>query len=406
MGFFSSIFSKFSNTVQKYTNFKFMNGWSPTFSSFGDDIYKSQVTRAAVDAIARNAAKFNPVHIYRKKTEDGVDEVKIKNDKLERIISQKPNPMMGAYAFYYKVFTQMETKNNAFVLIERDGMGNVDMLIPVSYASAKAVEYRNLIFIEFMLNNGTKVVLPYDDLLHLRKFFYDKDIFGEDNTALLPTLELINTVNEGISNAVVSSASLRGVLSATGVMSPEDMKKARNDFVKDYLGTSNNGGVAMTDKKLEFKAIESQPKLVNKDQMQAIKTEVYDYFGVSDVIIQSKSDENEWNAFYESKLEPMALQLGQEMTNKIFTERERALGHVIQLSSNKLAFASNKTKINMVKEVGVLGALTINEVREIFNMGAIDGGEKRIQTLNVVDAAKANMYQGVGEDESEDDDDE
>lgn len=40
-----------------------------------------------------------------------------------------------------------------------------------------------------------------------------------------------------------------------------------------------------------------------------------------------------------------------------------------------------------------LGMLTINQGLEILNLPSIPDGDKRLQTLNVVDAAKANQYQ-------------
>jgi HK97 family phage portal protein len=369
-----------------------MNAFTATFSSFGDNIYRSQTTRAAIDAIARNAAKFNAIH-----TIDNGELKKPSSGKLQKIISERPNPLMSAYDFQYKLFTQLFNKNNAFALIERNPIdGKAEMLIPISYSSVQAVESQAEIFMKFTLNNGNKLILPYDDLIHIRRFYYDKDLFGENNDALLPTLQLIQTVNEGMENAVQSSASLRGVLKATNVMNEDDKKEARAQFVQDYLGSNNSGGIAFTDATLDFEPIESNPILISKDQMEAIKNEVYDYFSVNDKIIQSKYTEDEWNAFYESVLEPLAIQLSQEYTNKIFTTREQNLGNKVTFESNKLAYASNETKIKLIKEVGNLGALTINEIRGILNMSPVEGGEKRVQTLNVIDSNLANEYQTGG----------
>jgi hypothetical protein len=40
-----------------------------------------------------------------------------------------------------------------------------------------------------------------------------------------------------------------------------------------------------------------------------------------------------------------------------------------------------------------LGLLTVNQALEILNLPAIEGGDRRIQTLNVVDAEQAAAYQ-------------
>jgi HK97 family phage portal protein len=257
----------------------------------------------------------------------------------------------------------------------------------------EALEYENEVYLKFITIAGDQLTIPYADVIHLRRFFYDQDIFAEDNTALLPTLELINTINQGVSNAVETSASLRGIIKATGILSDKDRTKTKDDFVNDYLSAANNGGIAVLDSKFDYIPLKSEPVLINKAQMDAIKTQVYDYFNINTDVVQSKWNEDGWNAFYEGVLEPLAIQMSLEFTFKLFTPSEIAKGNKIVFEANRLAYASNQTKISLVKEVGSLGGFTINEIRELFNMAPIDGGEVRLQTLNVVNAALADNYQ-------------
>lgn len=155
-----------------------------------------------------------------------------------------------------------------------------------------------------------------------------------------------------------------------------------------------------TDQKMEYTPIDSKPATIDAEQLKAVKTKIYDYLGVSESIVNSSYTENEWASFYESTIEPVALQLGLEFTRKLFTEREIAFGNTIIFESSRLQFSSNATKVSLIKELMPYGLLTVNECREILNLAAIpdaDGGNKRFQTLNVVDADKANTYQ-VGQD--------
>lgn len=82
-----------------------------------------------------------------------------------------------------------------------------------------------------------------------------------------------------------------------------------------------------------------------------------------------------------------------EFTAKVFTDREQAFGNSIMFESGRLQFTSNATKVNLIKEIMPLGLLSINQALEILNLPAIEGGEKRLQTLNVVDADTALEYQ-------------
>src|SRR5699024_1505598 len=82
-----------------------------------------------------------------------------------------------------------------------------------------------------------------------------------------------------------------------------------------------------------------------------------------------------------------------ELTDKIFTEREQAFGNTIIFESNRLQFASNDSKTNILKELVTLGLLTVNQALEILNMPPVEDGNKRLQTLNVVNSDKADQYQ-------------
>lgn len=385
------IFGKEPKQLTNETQFKFMNGFTPVFSDFGDDPYTSDIVRSAIHAIASNAAKLKPKHIRRLN-----GDVKHVNGQLERLLTVRPNEFMSAYDFIYKVVTQRELYNNAFIYIKWDTTtGLVTGLYPVNMSSVELVEAQNILFVKFQFPNGQKLTAPYSDFIHLRKFYNRNDMFGESNSqALLPTLDLIHTTDEGIINAVKSSAFLRGLIKFTNSMlKPEDIKKQRDAFVKDYMDVSNNGGIAALDAKAEYQELKNDPKMVDDKQMTTIEEKVYKYFNVNKKIIMSNYNEDEWDAFYENVIEPIAIQLSLETTYKIFSDREQGHGNEIIFEANRLQYASTKTKVNLIKELMPLGMLSKNEGRDIFNLSPIEGGEQHIQTLNVVNAAKADEYQ-------------
>ena len=390
------IFGKEPKRLTNETQFKFMNGFTPVFSDFGDDPYTSDVVRSAIHAVASNAAKLKPKHIRRK---DG--KVEHVNADIERFLSVRPNEFMNAYDFIYKIVTQREQFNNAFVYIKRDpATYRVTGFYPVDMSSLELVEAQDTLFVKFQFQNGSRLTAPYEDFVHLRKFYNRNDMFGESNgNALLPTLSLINTTNEGIANAVKSSAFLRGLLKfSNSMLKDEDIKRQRDTFVKDYLDVTNNGGIAALDSKADYQELKSDPKMVDSNQMTTIEEKVYKYFGVNRNIVMSDYTEEQWNAFYENVIEPIAIQLSLEFTSKLFTDKALGYGNEIIFEANRLQYASNTTKVSMIRELTPLGLLSKNEGREIFNLSPIEGGDEFIQTLNVVNADKADKYQ-IGEEE-------
>lgn len=385
------------NPPKTFTQYKMLNDFSPFFSSFDGELYDSDVVRTCIDAIARNAAKLKAKHIRR--TQGGVISAR---SELEWLLQVRPNQYMNAYDFLYKVVSQLYSNNNAFVYIHVD-RGVIKGFYPLSFSSIEFKEYEGELYAQFTFRTGHRITVPYTALIHLRRRFNRDDIFGEsDHKAFRPTLNLIQTVNQGIVNAIKSSARLRGILKYSTTLRPEDLKAARDNFVADYLSIDNDGGIGAIDSKFDFVPADMKAQMADDKQMAIIRDNAYRFFGVNEKIIQGTYNEDEWNAFYSSTLEPLAIQLSLEMTAKCFTDRELGFGNEIVYSANRLTYASNQTKVNMAKELMPFGLLTVNEMREVFELEPVEGGDKRLVSLNYVDADKQNKYQiGEGDDDGQ-----
>jgi len=306
---------------------------------------------------------------------------------------------MSAYDMIYKTVSQLYENNNAFILIQRDNGGSITGFFPINASTVEFLEHGSDIYVQFTFFRGQKVTVHYDDIVHLRRHFNKHDMYGDSNDALLNTLQLSSDVNQGISNAIKSSHRLKGLLKITGSLKPEDLKKQKDEFVKDYMNINNMGGVGALDSKAEYIPLQSDPKMPEAEQMEVVEGKIFKYFNICKEIIINNYDETQWNAFYEGVIEPIAIQLSLEMTAKCFTERERGFGNKIIYESNRLNYASNQTKTTMCKELVSLGIFSINEARELFNLSPLDE-DKRIISLNYVDASKQNQYQ-LGEDGKE-----
>lgn len=360
------------------------------FSRYGGDAYSNDVFREAVDAIARNAGKLKGSHVVayggeRRQSDDG---------KLNRLLQTRPNRYMSAYDFLYKLVTRLFLYNNAFAYLDRDERGALRAIYPITAANVEILsDETGSLFCGFMLRDGRRVVLPYDDIIHLRRFFNDSEVLGEDNSAIAPGIELAQTQNDGMINGIRAGANIRGILSFTQIMSPTKLKEEKDAFVADYLSMGNEGGVIATDQKMSYQPIDHKPVLLDADQAKEVKTKIYDYLGLTESIVNSSYTEDEYAAFYESTLEPIAIALSQEFTAKVFNDREQAFGNSIVFESGRLQFTSNKTKVSLIAQLAPYGLLTINQALEILNLPSVADGDKRLQALNMIDAKLATEYQ-------------
>lgn len=352
-----------------YTQFQELGTYKSVFGLFGNDIYASDDVRTAIRALSEHTSKANP---------------RCTDKRIERLLQLNPNKYMNGKDFLAKVRNILEVKNTAFVYIERDDTNKVIGFYPVPYQNFTALEYKDGLFIQFEFegNAANNLVIPWEDLAVLRKDFLKSDISGEDNRPLFRPLEVVNTMDKGLENAVKSTANLRGIIKSTKAMlSPDDIRKQKEQFVADYLNINNEGGIASLDATQEFKEINLKPTTASAEEQDTYRERIYRYFGVNEKIIKSSYSESEYDSFYESRIEPVLVALSLEFTRKIFTDREISFGAEVWYESNRLQFASAKTKISMVALVD-RGLMTPNEYRALFNMAPYEGGDEFVLRLD------------------------
>lgn len=399
MGILQNLFKKEKPQQNRtYTEFKELGTYRSYFGAFGKDIYKSDDVRTCIRALSEHTSKANP---------------RCTDKKVERILQLRPNQYMNGKDFLAKLRNYLEIKNTAFVFINRDNTGRVIEFYPIPFQSFEGVEYKNRLFVKFtFVRDNRKLVVPWEDLAVLRKDYVFGEIGGESNEPLLKTLDVIETMDKGLQNAVKSTANLRGILKSTKAMlSPETLKRQKDDFVRDYMDISNEGGIASLDATQEFKEINLKPTTATAEEADSYRERVYRYFGISEKLIKSTYSESEYDAFYESRIEPFLVALSLELTYKIFTDREISYGAEVWYESNRLQYASAKTKISMVALVD-RGLMTPNEYRALFNMAPYEGGDEFILRLDTSKTGDSVGNEGTGnpvgrppKDDTVDDDD-
>lgn len=370
------------------TELELMHGYRAVFTNYDKKLYHTSQIRVCIDAIARNGAKLNPKHI-RSTTR----EYKQLNNNIARLLSEQPNEIDNAYSFYYKVISQLYLVNNAFVYIARDVDGTPVGLYPITPNHYKLLEYKGNIYIQFSFDRRKYVASLQDDVIHLKRFYCENDVFGDSNEPIVKTMSIKHIMREGLVNAIKTTSSIRGILKTTKAMlKPEDMKATRDRFVNDFIKANDGSGIGGIDATTDFVPVNLNPVTATSDQIKEIDNEILNYYGISNAILQSDYDEDKWNAFYNSVLEPLAVQMGLEFTIKLFTITERYHGNKIVFEANRLEYASNKTKIDIARYLN--NYLTINEVRKIFNLDPVEDGDVRLQDLNHISSDIADDYQG------------
>ncbi|ABY44603.1 phage portal protein [Bacillus mycoides] len=397
MGLFDKIFGK--KQAPTTTRFEMINDNGGGFFAWNGDIYQSDIIRACIRPKAKAVGKLIAKHIR-----DNSTEFKVNPDSYMRFLLEEPNPLMTGQMFQEKMAVQLELNHNAFAYIKRDDFGYPTEIYPIPCTIVEVVEgAQGDIFLKFYFKNGKQMTIPYTDIIHLRKDFNDNDFFGEHpGNALAQLMEIVTTTDQGIVKAIKNSAVVKWILKFKSVLKQEDIDSQVKNFVNNYLNISNDGGAAASsDPRYDLEQVKPEAFVPDSKQMQETIQRIYNFFNTNENIIQSKYNEDEWNAYYESEIEVFAMQLAGEYTRKLFSRRERGFGNKIIFESSSLQYASMSTKMNLVQMVD-RGSLTPNEWRAILSLGPIEGGDKPIRRLDTA-LVKEGSVAGEGGDDNEQD---
>ena len=366
------------------TRFELLKTSNNTFYSWSGNLFDSDIVRAAIRPKANAIGKLNAKHI-----KGFGAATKINQDAYIRGILANPNPYMSMQDFLSKMTFQREINHNAFAYVKRDENGYPLEIYPIPFSGVELYEQAETLFVKFDFWTGKTMVVPYTDLIHLRKDFNDSDFFGDQGTTSLNSImEVITTTDQSVVNAIKNSAIIKWIMKFKSVLQPKDVEMQLSEFTKNYLDISNTGGAAASDPRYDLEQVKDNSYVPNALQMEKAIQRLYSYFGVNEAIVQNKYDENGWNAFYESEIEVIAIQLSNAFTKAFFSRREIGYGNKIVFDSCNLAYASMSTKLQLVAMVD-RGALSPNEWRTVLNLVPVEGGDemlRRLDTTTVNDA--------------------
>lgn len=371
------------------------------FSSFGTNILNSDTVRIAIDRIASHASKLKPRHI--KKEKDALVE---SESDINFLLKSGPNPIMNPTTFLYRVVSLLFINNNCFIYPLTSIDGTLEGLFPLRPRTVEASKDESgQLFLKFFFDSGEEYTLPYENVIHLRRFYCENDVFGgngalSDHATLIKTVSINDSILTGIDNAIKSSLQIKGLLKMNAMLSQEDKDKQKAIF-DTALRTSikdNNSAIIPVDLKADYVPLNSDPKLVDAATLEFLNEKVLSYFGISKPIYLNKYTEEEFNAFYEGTIEQLSIQLSEEFSRVLLTKEERKKGEQIIFYGERLQYASWNTKVNAIEKLMGLGLMSLNEARSLLGLEPVEGGDKRLQSLNFVDQTKANLYQ-VGEEQ-------
>lgn len=369
MGLFEKIFRKPNTRADPNGFFQTLTAYTPAFTSWNGALYESELVRSAIHAKATHISKLNV-------TVEGSAK-----PKLRTRLRTGPNSFQTWGQFLYRLSTILDMQNTAFIVPVLDDYMEMTGYYPILPSRCELLDYNGEPWLKYEFTSGESAVIEMSRCGIMNKFQYQDDFFGSSNTALRSTMELMHIQNEGISEAVKSSATFRFMARMNNFAKSEDLAKEQKRFTENNLKRDAGGVLLFPNTYTDIQQIKSTPFVVDADQMNAIKTNVFNYFGVNEDILQNKAFGDAWAAFYEGSIEPFAIQYSDVSTKMTFSERERAAGSMIMATANRLQYMSNQDKLNVSAQMADRGIMNRDEIREIWNLPPLPDGQGQAYTI-------------------------
>lgn len=378
---------------------RMLNGYTPIFTSFGNNIYASDVVQQAVSCIVFELKKLTPVH--ERGSVGNCEQV----DGTIQSILDNPNELMTQTEFIEKIVWNLLSNYNSFVLPTYEGE-KLTGLYPLNPTNVDFLEDNTgKLFIKMLFQNEYETTVRYSDVIHIRYRYSSNEFMGgdesghPDHSALLQTLKINNSLMQGIEKGIETSYQVNGIIKYNTMLDGPQMEKSVKELEERLR--RNESCIASMDLSSEFVPITRDLKVVDTDTLKFVDEKILRHWGVPLPILTGDYTKEQYDAFYQKTLEPIIIALSQSFTKGIFTKKGIGFKNKIVFYPKELIFMTTEQKLEMVRLLGDSGALYENEKRVIFGWKPLPELKgKRNQSLNYIDVDLAKVYQARGEEKN------
>lgn len=375
MGLLEMIFKRPQALQKARGYFQMLDGYRPVYSSWRGGLYEMQQTASIINTISTDCGKAVP-------------ELSGHSKKLEYMLKHRPNPWMNTSDFIERVVTCYLCDNNAFILPILDEYDRVVGLFPTKASSCQTLDVNGELYLRFEFPNRQVGVIEYSRVGHIKRMLYDNDLFGTPNIAMNQTLSILHAQNESVENALKESGFIRFMAKIREqLLDEEAFKNQRDMFSKINFGSDNRQMLLYDSRYEEIKQVDSKPVYLDDKQQSLISTNINNYFGVSDKVVQhSFKDDYEWSAYFEGVIEPILIKIEHEITKMLYTDQQIIAGNGVYMTTNRLQYMTNQSKLEFSTQMFDRGVISGNDVCDIWNLAHYgDEGDKHYIRREYID---------------------
>lgn len=384
---------KAATSVMRILSIEKTDGWSGTVGDAGEAVTDSSVLSlsaawACVNLLCGTIASL-PLMVYRRDSK-GNREV-FREHPLYRLLHDSPNFDQTAVDFWEFISASLELRGNAYARIDRGSKG-VLALTPVNpgLVSVKRLEDGTL---EYRWSyEGRSYVETDKTMLHIRGF--GGNPLGGMSTLNVGrhTFSLARAIDKSASATFRNGMRPSGVLTFEKWLSPEQRELAESKMAQKFQSAADTGKPMILEGGTKWEQLTLAPEDAQMLESRGFSVEeICRFFGVPPFMIGHTEKTTSWGSgleqqtlgFQKFTLRRRLKRIEQAIEKQLLTPQEKAAGISVEFNLEGLLRGDSAGRARFYQQMTSIGAMTINEVRDLENLPPVDGGDvPRMQIQN------------------------
>jgi hypothetical protein len=296
-----------------------------------------------------------------------------------------------------------KNENGADTLISMAGSDIDEVLNWSAKGKINSIAFWSDVVKRLMVNEKVKLVPVYNERLGILtdlRFPIDTDAdMPENETINLISPFYTNTDTSLLDNALDAIAEklvqgkIRALYKVNANLDLDNVKEYKDKVkatIESLQTNSSYNGITPIDAKGEIIELKKDYSVLNKEEIDLIKSELLGAFFMSEEILNGTASQEQQMYFYNSTIIPLLVQLEKELTYKLLSTNNRRViaGNMyyqrIIIDNQLFKFATLKELIDLYHENTNAPVFTINEMRIKMGEQPIEGGDKYFTNRNAV----------------------
>ena len=321
---------------------------------------------------------------------------------LVPILATEANSMMTASVFWESLCMQMLHYGDGVAYINRSPAGQVDGLWLLNSATIKIVRTGNDLYYITQGQQNEPYTLRADQVIHIPSPMTLNGISGVPAWQYVKRALKLGTAAESFATRYFEHGTHIGhVVEMDGTPPKDKRDELKNSMEEFHEGLKNAHRVLFLPSGMKHQAVGVEPEKSQLLELRGYETiDIARVMRIPPVFLQefgratwSNSSESE-RFLVKHTLRPYLVRIEQELNRKLFAGRE-AVDHFIRFEIDSLLRGDVKTRYETYRIGRQWGWLSANDIRQLEDMPAIDGGDAYLLPSNMTTTASPNNTQSV-----------